>query len=162
MAVSDRIAVMNQGSVVQDGGAQDLYHRPASDFVAKFIGRVNSVPATVAASGAAPAVTALGTTFAVRALPASLGPGAAVQLMVRPEAVEVVAAGAAAALPATVVGSTFLGEKIELELECNGVGLQAIRDNTGLDAPLAEGAAVGVRLPAHALTVLPPADRGAA
>ena len=34
MAVSDRIAVMNRGSVVQEGTAEDLYHRPASEFVA--------------------------------------------------------------------------------------------------------------------------------
>ena len=161
MAVSDRIAVMNQGSVVQEGGAQDLYHRPASDFVAKFIGRVNSIRATVAATGATPAAAALGTTFAVRALPAGLAEGAAVQLMVRPEAVEVVAAGSAGALPATIVNSTFLGEKTEVELTCNGVALQAIRYNAGQDAPLAEGAAVAVRLPAHALTVLPPAEGSA-
>ncbi len=161
MAVSDRIAVMNQGSVVQEGGAQDLYHRPASDFVAKFIGRVNSIPATVTATGAAPAVAALGTTFAVRTLPAGLARGAAAQLMVRPEAVEVVAAGAAGALPATIVNSTFLGEKTEVELTCTGVGLQAIRYNAGQEAPLSEGAAVAVRLPEHALTVLPPAERGA-
>ena len=44
MAVSDRIAVMNQGSVVQEGSAEDLYHRPASEFVARFVGRVNLVP----------------------------------------------------------------------------------------------------------------------
>ena len=30
MAVSDRIAVMNDGSVVQEGTAEDLYHRPAT------------------------------------------------------------------------------------------------------------------------------------
>src|SRR5438034_5547848 len=48
MAVSDRIAVMNQGSVAQEGTAQDLYHRPASQFVAQFIGRVNLVPGRVA------------------------------------------------------------------------------------------------------------------
>src|SRR5262249_50545086 len=41
MAVSDRIAVMSQGVVVQVGRAEDLYHRPASAFVAQFIGRVN-------------------------------------------------------------------------------------------------------------------------
>ena len=41
MAVSDRIAVMNQGSVMQIGTAEDLYHRPASPFVAQFVGRVN-------------------------------------------------------------------------------------------------------------------------
>ena len=43
MAVSDRIAVMNQGSVVQEGSAQDLYDRPSSPFVAQFVGRVNLV-----------------------------------------------------------------------------------------------------------------------
>ena len=47
MAVSDRIAVMNQGTVVQEGTAEDLYHRPASEFVARFIGRVNLLTARV-------------------------------------------------------------------------------------------------------------------
>src|SRR6266516_7717620 len=39
MAVSDRIVVMDRGSVVQEGTAEDLYYRPASQFVAGFIGR---------------------------------------------------------------------------------------------------------------------------
>src|SRR5204862_4775571 len=38
MAVSDRIAVMNRGAIVQEGSAEDLYHRPASQFVAQFVG----------------------------------------------------------------------------------------------------------------------------
>jgi len=37
MAVSDRIAVMHQGRVVQEGTAEDLYHRPVSQFVAQFV-----------------------------------------------------------------------------------------------------------------------------
>src|SRR5438477_5668428 len=52
MAVSDRIAVMNQGSVVQIGTAEDLYHRPASEFVARFVGNVNLVPGRVTSDGA--------------------------------------------------------------------------------------------------------------
>jgi iron(III) transport system ATP-binding protein len=44
MAVSDRIAVMSAGTVVQEGSAEDLYHRPASEFVARFVGRVNLLP----------------------------------------------------------------------------------------------------------------------
>jgi iron(III) transport system ATP-binding protein len=51
MAVSDRIAVMNEGSVVQEGSAEDLYHRPASQFVAQFVGRVNLVAGVEAAFG---------------------------------------------------------------------------------------------------------------
>src|SRR6185295_4831340 len=36
MAISDRIAIMNAGEVVQEGTAEDLYHRPATKFVAQF------------------------------------------------------------------------------------------------------------------------------
>src|SRR5574342_40053 len=50
MAVSDRIAVMSEGAVVQEGTAEDLYHRPASEFVAQFIGRVNLLTGRVAAA----------------------------------------------------------------------------------------------------------------
>jgi iron(III) transport system ATP-binding protein len=161
MAVSDRIAVMSQGSVVQEGGALDLYHRPATDFVAKFIGRVNSIPGRVLATAAeGPTIAALGATFVARALPPGLATGSAVQLMIRPEAVEIVAEGAAGALPATVVASTFLGEKTEVQLRCAGETLHAVRYNAGPTEPLAEGAIVALRLPQNALTVLPPAESG--
>ena len=67
MAVSDRIAVMSQGSVVQEGTAEDLYHRPGSEFVATFVGRVNLVPARVVATeGDVATVAALGTTLRAR------------------------------------------------------------------------------------------------
>ena len=46
MAISDRIAVMERGVVVQDGTAQDLYYRPATEFVARFIGRTNLLVGT--------------------------------------------------------------------------------------------------------------------
>ena len=158
MAVSDRIAVMNQGSVVQEGSAMDLYHRPTTDFVAKFVGRVNSVPGRVAAIvDGCPVIDALGTALPARALPPGIAVGAAVQLMVRPEAVGIVAAGTTGALAATVAGCTFLGEKTEYELALGGASLQALRYNTDPAAALAVGAAVGVRLPREALTVLPPA-----
>src|SRR5471030_1028163 len=47
MAISDRIAVMERGAVVQDGTAQELYYRPATEFVARFIGRTNLLTARV-------------------------------------------------------------------------------------------------------------------
>src|SRR5207247_6296759 len=47
MAVSDRIAGMQQGSVVQEGTDGDLYHRQATPFVAQFVGRANLVAARV-------------------------------------------------------------------------------------------------------------------
>ncbi|GAB3043015.1 ABC transporter ATP-binding protein [Sediminivirga luteola] len=52
LTLSDRIAVMNGGTIQQIGGAEEIYARPANEFVAGFIGKQNFVPATVAAQDA--------------------------------------------------------------------------------------------------------------
>ncbi len=49
LTMSDRIAVMNSGKVEQVGTPEDVYERPATTFVAGFIGVSNLMPATVAA-----------------------------------------------------------------------------------------------------------------
>jgi iron(III) transport system ATP-binding protein len=41
LSMSDRIAVMDQGKIVQEGRPEDVYHRPADEFVASFIGSTN-------------------------------------------------------------------------------------------------------------------------
>lgn len=48
LSVSDRIAVMNQGNVLQVGTPHEIYESPATDFVARFIGEINLFEATVA------------------------------------------------------------------------------------------------------------------
>jgi spermidine/putrescine transport system ATP-binding protein len=48
LSVSDRIAVMNQGDVLQVGTPHEIYESPATDFVARFIGETNLFSATVA------------------------------------------------------------------------------------------------------------------
>jgi spermidine/putrescine transport system ATP-binding protein len=47
LSVSDRIAVMNQGDILQVGTPHDIYESPATDFVAKFIGETNQFDSTV-------------------------------------------------------------------------------------------------------------------
>jgi len=47
MAIGDRIAVMNKGAIVQVGSPREIYYRPASSFVADFIGTMNRVSGTV-------------------------------------------------------------------------------------------------------------------
>ena len=159
MAVSDRIAVMSQGSVVQEGTAEDLYYRPASEFVATFVGRVNLVPGTVIErSGDTVAVAALGTTLRARIGHSAVDAGAAVKLVMRPEVLELVAAGAAD-FQAKVISRTFLGEKTEYLLRCGDIELQCVRHNAGADGASPDNAAVGVRVAANAVTVLPEALR---
>jgi iron(III) transport system ATP-binding protein len=157
MAVSDRIAVMSEGSVVQEGTAEDLYHRPASQFVAQFVGRVNLVPGRVIEiHGDVAKVAALGTTIDALVVKPGLAPGAAVRLVVRPESITIAAAGPAAVPPtATVTSRTFLGEKIEYLLRCVDEILQVVRYDAGPGDIMAEGATVAVRFAEGAVTVLP-------
>jgi iron(III) transport system ATP-binding protein len=155
MAVSDRIAVMNQGSVVQEGTAEDLYHRPASQFVAQFVGRVNLVTGRVVEiSGETVKIAALGTILSARSPSKGLAPGDAVQIILRPEAVEVVRDDAGP-LRATIVSRSFLGEKIEYWVRCAGETLQVVRYNAGPGEIIPDGATISLRCAEDALTVLP-------
>jgi len=156
MAVSDRIVVMDRGSVVQEGAAEDLYYRPTSQFVAEFIGRVNLIAGTlVRAPDGRLGVAALGTVIAAAHVPHDLAPGDTVQLMVRPEALAIARDGEATALRATVVSCTFLGEKVEYLLRCAGETLHSVRYNAGPAELVPEGVEVGLRMAEDAVNVLP-------
>jgi iron(III) transport system ATP-binding protein len=51
MAISDQIAVMNKGVIQQIGRPKELYHRPANEFVATFIGRTNMISGKLIVAG---------------------------------------------------------------------------------------------------------------
>jgi putative spermidine/putrescine transport system ATP-binding protein len=98
LAVADRVAVMREGNIEQIGTPEDLYTRPATSFVATFIGLSNTLDAELVGSE-------------VRVLNAALpllgtGPtDGAVTAYIRPEDVSFASTG----IPATVVASSFLG-----------------------------------------------------
>ena len=81
LAISDRIAVMSQGRILQVGTPVEIYHRPAHRFVAEFVGLGNFVDGEVLGPGR---VRACGEVIAVN----GGGPQAGrVVLMLRPEAI---------------------------------------------------------------------------
>jgi spermidine/putrescine transport system ATP-binding protein len=83
LTLSDRIAVLNAGRIEQVGTGEDLYERPASRFVAQFLGRCNLLDATV--SGHEPGGGAMLTTLCGRITgPTASTPGP-VMLAIRPE-----------------------------------------------------------------------------
>jgi len=96
MAMSDRICLMRAGAIEQLGTPHDLYFRPASLFAAQFFGAPNMLSGTVTAlaDGHADIVLADGT---VRVPVEAAAPriGAPATLMVRPEALRILGAGAA-------------------------------------------------------------------
>jgi iron(III) transport system ATP-binding protein len=155
MAVSDRIVVMDRGSVVQEGTAEDLYYRPATPFVAGFIGRVNLIGGTVTeASDGSRGVAVLGTVIPVPRIGPNLAVGEKVHIVLRPEAIAIAANGETASLRAKVLSRTFLGEKIEYLLEVGGTTLQSVRYNAGPRDVAAEGAEVALSIAADGLGVL--------
>jgi ABC-type Fe3+/spermidine/putrescine transport system ATPase subunit len=156
MAISDRIAVMNHGRIVQVGSAEELYYRPQTDFVAKFIGKINALPAVVqATAGEALAITLFGQGYSVPRRGRTAAPGDPVRVFVRPEVVALTADPARGHFPAVVQERTFLGEKVEYVLEADGERLGATAFAAEVSALHAPGAAVGVHLQPDHLMILP-------
>ncbi|WP_444454531.1 ABC transporter ATP-binding protein [Rhodobacter capsulatus] len=93
LTMSDRVAVMHRGRIVQVGSADTLYDRPENAFVATFVGETNRFVGTVTRSeaGLAEIATAEGRFRAQN--PSDLPPGAEAVLFLRPERLRVLEAG---------------------------------------------------------------------
>jgi putative spermidine/putrescine transport system ATP-binding protein/spermidine/putrescine transport system ATP-binding protein len=132
LTMSDLIAVMRDGAIEQLGPPREIYERPASDFVATFLGASNLLDATVLGSDADGTMveTAAGR---FRICEAALPPGAALKLAIRPERLRV---GTGPGLAATVRQIIYRGTSIQLFLETAGPSLVATVQNAaagGLD-----------------------------
>ena len=87
LTMSDRIAVMNRGRIEQVGTPEDLYDRPATPFVADFIGTTNLLSGTVAALQAGESVIRLDSGDTCIAGAENCVPGQSIQFSVRPESI---------------------------------------------------------------------------
>src|SRR5689334_5423396 len=118
MTMSDRIAVMNRGAVVQVGTPQQIYEHPASLFVADFIGSSNILVGELAAAGDALAEVRLATGKTIR-VPRPAGPASSrVSVVVRPDHMGLSPSVPAAADMNAVGGSvskvSFLGDHLQV------------------------------------------------
>ncbi|SCE87582.1 iron(III) transport system ATP-binding protein [Micromonospora viridifaciens] len=157
MAMSDRIAVMESGRVQQIGAPQEIYHRPANAFVARFIGRSNVLGLPVAAAGPQTVTVALpGGDQVTVAAPTEHGlrEGATALVSVRPEHIGLTSATEAGALTGRVTELEFTGMSTNLLVDVAGEAVQV----TAIDVPagLAAGDQVGLRLPQERMWVVRP------
>ena len=155
MTMSDLVVVMNEGRVEQVGPPLEVYRRPASPFVAGFIGRTNLLRGEAAGDGS---ITVAGRPFDV----AGGADGAGhVVLSVRPEAAQLVTDGVPErnALPGTVVFVRDLGELFECFVDC-GFDEHVIVAGSPRDwVPVEQGAEVAVRFPAESCVVVTEEER---
>ena len=123
LALADRIAVLRDGGIEQLGTPEDLYDRPATPFVAGFVGDANRLPCRVVESQAEGCrVEGPYGTFFARSTGGAVAVGAQALAMLRPERLRIVSAptavtGTSGVLGGTVRRLTFLGELIQHDLE---------------------------------------------
>lgn len=89
LTMSDRIAVMDQGRVLQIGSPVEIYEQPASRFIAEFIGESNLLKGTVSKLDGATCAISIGDATVPGRLPtnATISLGQDIALLVRPETI---------------------------------------------------------------------------
>ncbi|MFE9614039.1 ABC transporter ATP-binding protein [Streptomyces sp. NPDC006012] len=139
LSMADRVAVLRAGRLEQVAVPAELYARPATAFVAEFVGTMSRLPAVRAAGTAQ--VEVLGSRLPVEgALPAD----GDLDVLVRPEAVRVAADPLGGG---TVVAASFLGAVTRLTVR--------LADGTEVKADLPTGAAAGLPVGTTASLTLP-------
>ena len=151
LTMSDRLAVMNAGQIVQIGTPRQVYEEPADTYVADFLGAANLMEISVESAG----VLRLGD-FALASSRCDVSAGDA-HAVIRPERVRIEAHGSPGdnRVPAMVERVVFLGAATQVMLRlAPGMPLQALIQNDGSRPDLAQGTPVHVHLPPDALRVL--------
>ncbi|CAO3359507.1 ABC transporter ATP-binding protein [Azospirillum palustre] len=157
LAVSDRIIVMAGGRIAQDGTPRDLYQRPASRFIADFIGDANIVPALLEGRNGALGRVRVGmTTMTLPHRDLVDGP---VDLAVRPNAIRLaLSQDPSDGLPGRVQFAAYLGDHMEYEVAValGGREVMLFARTPDVDAPLSVGDAVSVGFAPRGVTIVPP------
>ena len=134
LTMADRVAVLDHGKLQQLGSPRDLYERPATPFVAGFVGETNMCEGSLAAAareGEAVSIRLPGGTEMVATAAAPLPAGSRVSLALRPERLRVQPKDASG-LPALVEEAIYAGTATTLLLK--------LADGTPLRARIATGA----------------------
>jgi iron(III) transport system ATP-binding protein len=153
LTMSDRIVVMNKGRVEQVGTPDDIYRKPASPFVADFVGRMNFVEGKLIDAGSADcrgAILRFGTDL-------TYAPGTQVTICVRPEDVVVREASASSNVFEVDVGvMEFMGNHFTTTMHILGSNLNISADlsmNVVRDLGIKPGARIQAALPSDRLRV---------
>ncbi|ROQ26657.1 putative spermidine/putrescine transport system ATP-binding protein [Streptomyces sp. PanSC19] len=148
LSMADRVAVLNAGKLEQCAAPAELYRRPATAFVAEFVGTMNRLPGRLTDAGL---VEAAGSRLPVD----GDAPGTRdVEVLVRPENVTVTADADGEAV---VVSTSFFGSVTRVHLDHRGTPVKA--DLPSRDAgELTPGTRATVGLAPHPVLVVPKSD----
>jgi iron(III) transport system ATP-binding protein len=131
LALSDTIAVIDQGRITQIGSPHDIYFRPVNPFVARFVGATNLLSGRlIGAANGRGQVEVLSGRQIQCTMPQQIDDPASVSVSIRPESIQLIRSDADAARPAgnclhgRISGVTFLGNACRVDVMSDGVNLQ--------------------------------------
>ena len=151
LAMSDRIAVFQNGTIDQIGAPEDVYRRPATRFVAEFVGETNLIEARRSGTDAVLENLDGARTPAPRDMPEQA------TLSLRPEGVSLMPAESAVGIPAIVTELEFGGMTLRLKARAAGgrAILRAALPSERAPAGLAVGSAIRLGLDLSSAAILP-------
>jgi iron(III) transport system ATP-binding protein len=157
LTMSDTVAIMNLGQIVQQGTPVEIYQAPREKFVANFIGLTNFLDGRVESTGASAGAIGEVTTASGKlrcVLPQGVAPGENVIVVIRPEDINIVTGPAVAdgnVLQGRVEAMIFMGDAVECQLS---VGAQKLRTKLHPSSPVRRGETVFLQLPAPSCRAL--------
>jgi spermidine/putrescine transport system ATP-binding protein len=143
LAMSDRIVLMNDGAIVQEGTPRAIYDHPSDAFASDFLGEANLLEARLTALASDRATIAVGDlSIEAPALATPATPGDRVILSLRPERIAVDNGGASNQVPGTVQRLVFLGHTVRLLVEIGSGAVLTVQVPRRDGDRLAEGQSV--------------------
>jgi spermidine/putrescine transport system ATP-binding protein len=129
LTMSDRIVVMNAGRIEQIGRAEEIYERPATEFVAGFIGVSNIIEGTVEEVAGQVCTIRVGN-FKIGAAADGIRPGEPVRVLIRPEKIRISEGAVPGSLPGKIDAAVYLGESTQWRITIeNGQALTVLEQN---------------------------------
>jgi putative spermidine/putrescine transport system ATP-binding protein len=145
--LADELVVMREGRIEQAGSPHDVYARPATPFVAMFLGSANLLDAELVLDGGR---RRLRLPFMEVDAPFELAAGS-YRVVMRPEDIVISPCGNGG-IRAEVISAMFLGNQVQLNLCVSGCAIKAVASN---DLMPATGDCVEIQIQATKLRVLP-------
>ncbi len=158
LSISDRVAVLDCGTIQQVGTPMDLFDRPLNRFIASFVGTINLVEGT--ASTTAGGVSFESPLFGRVDLATDHALSGNAAIAFRPHTLNLAAAGSAGTtdriwVDGTVAHRAFLGEFVRYRIDARGIELIADQSHFGGNVEFTPGSAVRVGLAPSQVRVLP-------
>lgn len=158
MVISDRIAVMNQGRIVQIGKPTEIYSTPSSKFVAGFMGTTTFIHGKVASVSGERSDVRTDSDLSIVGRGRDLVPGDEVDVAIRPENIKFLSGPEDRQthrqeniFEVQVTRASYVGELVDYQLDLKGTLLRAKGETAD---PLAEGTVIRIHIEPEQLSIL--------